>query len=66
MVQVRLRMGVSLLGLCSALFLEVVIILQNLCVYFNKMNPEVRVFFTACLLVKLCLLGSRCDSRSEV
>lgn len=48
-VQVRLRMGVSLLGLCSALFLEAVIILQNLCVYFNTMNPEVRGFFTACL-----------------
>lgn len=35
-------------------------------VYFNKINPEVSGgFLAACHLVKLCLLGSRCDSTSE-
>lgn len=64
-VQVRLRIGMSMLGVCSALFLETLVFLQTLCVYFNKMNPEVRVFLAACHLVKLCLLGSRRDSTLE-
>lgn len=36
------QIGMSLLGLCSALFLETLVFLQTLCVYFNKMNPKVR------------------------
>lgn len=53
-------MDMSLLGLCSTLFLETVVFLQNLCVYFNKINPEGRGgLLTACHLVKLCLLGEQ-------